>query len=115
MTMGTSEAGKRKRQLQQGLQTIARIFSTITKRRIKKITFTNQREEKNDVREEDIPDLVSKHRFANVTQLEKALKDRILDPLVNNRQLSKPLLIVTITDCKVRAQSPEAEKHNGAN
>lgn len=103
MTIENREQGIRKRQVEQGLKTIARIFSVITNRKIRTVIFTNRGKEHCDIREEDISGLLKAHRFADVTQIDKALNDRILVPYVNESYLSKPLLVVTITDCKVSA------------
>lgn len=90
-----------KSELEQGLKTIARIYSIIATRKIRAIRFTVREEEFNNVGEEDVTELVRKHHFSGATQLDKPLKRKILDPFVNNDQLSRPLLVVTITDGKV--------------
>lgn len=91
-----------KSELEQGLKTIARIYSIVARRRIRAIRFTIQEKKYDDVGEEDMNALVRTHRFGGATNLEKPLKQKILDPFVNNDKLSKPLLVVTFTDGKVR-------------
>ncbi|KAJ5168923.1 uncharacterized protein N7482_004517 [Penicillium canariense] len=96
------ERGLRKEQLRQILSIVATVSSSFDRDGIE-VRFMNSIEEGHGIKNpNDVNDLVSRVRFSGLTPLGTGLREKVVDKLIvgpaRAGRLSKPVLVITITD-----------------
>ena len=105
--MKRDEGGRRIETLKNTLRVISRVFSLATEpgTGILAIRWFNSLQAAYNVTEENARSIVEEHKYGGLTRIGSTLQSRVLKPLVydKNGTMTKPLLVMVITDGKVSA------------
>ena len=95
--MRAEEKGNRIKALRSTLSLIAEVYTLARSGGIPAIDFLNDSVEFFDARKDDVEKRIDKHIFWGPTRIGTELKRKVLTPFVN-KEMKKPLLVITITD-----------------
>lgn len=100
--MLTQEGGLRIKKLQRVIDIIASVYTLTGNRGIPYIKFMNSRKGRKDVTNKEAREITVSHTWQGSACLGTLLKKRVLAPLVIEKDMEKPLLLITITGGTVR-------------
>lgn len=93
-----------KRILTNAMKEICKIYSLANDSGIKAVRFLNHRQGKKDVKLSDVPVIMDRCAHTGLSRIGTELHRRVLDSLVLKADMSKPLLVIIVTDGTVRLQ-----------
>lgn len=103
--METEQHGERIKSLKQTVLEITTIYELADSRGIRGIKLLNSRRGFQNVKRSNLRRFFAQLRFVGVTRIGNALKSKILDEYVWPARMTKPLLVVVITDGEVGSPS----------
>lgn len=84
------------------LEAIIGVYILANPTGLKSVRYINHRQGKRDVVQADVPEIISRMSGTGVSRIGTELHRRILDDLVLKREMTRPLLVIVITDGQVR-------------
>lgn len=97
-SMVCHQRGDRIKQLQRLLNTIASVYSLAREQGIVSVRFLNAPKGKKNVNDETVKTVLKDHDYLGITRVGTGLKEQIVDKFVRQSEMSKPLLVIVITD-----------------
>lgn len=93
-----------KRILTNTMKEICKIYSLANNDGIKAVRFLNHRQGKKNVKLDGVSDVMGRCAHTGLSRIGTELHRKVLDSLVLRADMSKPLLIIIVTDGTVRLQ-----------
>ena len=104
-SMDFEDDGRRKKTLKKVLDAIAEVYELARDEGIMSIRYLNGRQGRKDVTRDKVEDLHNAIQYNGVTMIGTQLQAKILKPFVEQKDMTKPLLIIVITDGSVSPPS----------
>lgn len=101
-SMADEEGGKRIMTLKKTLTEIAKVYDLACPDGIKSVKFFNTGKGKKDITEQKVAVMLKDQSYWGTTKIGWALERKVLQNFVWKQAMTKPLLVMTITDGAVR-------------
>lgn len=99
--MNLEQNGERKKTLERTLDEITKVYDIVNSTGLKSVRFLNARKVRNNIKNSDVPGIFKYRVYDGPTMIGTELKRKVLDRFVFKEPMSKPLLVITITDGQV--------------
>lgn len=99
--MNFEQGGERKKTMEQTLDEITKVYDLANSDGLKSVQFLNASKVRYNIKNSDIPGIFKYRVYNGMTMIGTELKRKVLDRFVFMEPMSKPLVVITITDGQV--------------